>query len=64
MQTKQAIQDTYLEGKLFCAECFSDLTPDTSWLPDDTHDSRVFCNECATAYSVGDNDAIRVKDLL
>jgi len=57
MQTKQAVENYFKGGVLWCTKCHRPLTPETTWLPDDTHDGRIFCYDCAP------DDAIRAKDI-
>jgi hypothetical protein len=54
--TKECIENQYKGKVLFCGKCLKDLTPDEVWLPDDMHDGRIYCYDCAPG------DAIRNKD--
>jgi len=58
MQTKASIENYYKGEVLWCTKCHKSLTPDDIWLPDDTHDGRIYCYTCAP------DDAIRYKDLI
>lgn len=57
MTIKERIEKEHKLNLLWCSKCLRDLTPNDTWIPDDTHDGRIFCYECAPT------DAIRLKDL-
>ena len=57
MTTKERIDLYSRINQLWCSKCVRDLTPDNTWVPDDTQDGRLFC------YGHAPDDAIRAKDL-
>jgi len=58
MQTKEHVKQYYKLGQLWCNNCLKDLTPDTTWIPNNMDDNRVLCLDCAP------DDAIRSKDTI
>lgn len=55
--TKERIEQDERIKMLWCFKCLKRLTLETTWVPDDTHNGRTFCIDCAP------DSAIRAKDL-